>query len=992
MNQLEVIKAFRGDRQTKSNDNKNKGMDEHGERLKETKGGVATYVNENVEALEVKKDSIGGCELLIIDIKEINVINIIVYRPPRTYKTAFEKVVKEIDTALQEMESRQENRTIFMSGDFNFPFITWKRDTEDDYRWEEKECNSGSQEKEQFEMLNELSNKYQLTQIVTEETRGKNTLDLVYTNETKTVNEVTTIKTHYSDHKRIEIETTIKVKERMNGKITREMEENKFKELNIWSEEINWEAIGVRLEQIQWEKTNGITNSKNMLENLVDIIYELCQEGIKKKKKGGGGVPMKIKKKIGRIKKLRRKMKNKRCNKNVVEEEIVKLEKEIQEIKNEMSREAEEIAIENMIKNPKYLYALINKRNKKNRTNEIGPLEVEGKTFNKGEEVANRLTDEYSSEFTEKEVKRNEKGEIINGREEIERLFDKEEDGELTDITIEEKDIKDAIDSMDENSSAGPDGVPAYILKKLRDYLAKPLKLIFRKSLDEGKLPEMFKMAYITPIHKGGSRKKPGNYRPVSLTSHIMKVFEKIIKKNIVEYLEEKERFNKNQFGFMKGRGTQTQLLKHYDDIYEAMKERRRMDTVYLDFAKAFDKVDHEILMRKVKESGIGGKLGKWLVEFLWDRKFQVIANGCKSRIEKVTSGVPQGTVLAALLFIIMISDIDKDIIESIVRSFADDTRVNRVIRNKKDIKGLKEDLIRIYRWAEVNKMKFNEKKFEQISHGESPGIEVINYNNPKGEKIEIKNEIKDLGVIVGNDFRYKTHIERISRVGRIKCKQILREISTRKKKPMMRLFNAHVKSILEYCNTVWCPSEIGLIEEIESVQRYFTSKIEELKDYDYHGRLKEGRMYSLQRRRERRDAIWAWKMVNGIGENIFEYRFRKVKYEGTKHEFKIENPNIKTWWTEEGKRERVGDAEVNKIERGAKVRMAKVFNSLPYEVRSYKGETVEGFKTTLDKWLDKEVPDQPKLNGLYTAAKDNTIKCQNEMWRLQGGVSVYRN
>ena len=113
-------------------------------------------------------------------------------------------------------------------------------------------------------------------------------------------------------------------------------------------------------------------------------------------------------------------------------------------------------------------------------------------------------------------------------------------------------------------------------------------------------------MAYITPIHKGGSRRKPGNYRPVSLTSHIMKVFEKIIKKNIVEYLEEKERFKKNQFGFRKGRGTQTQLLKHYDDIYEAMKERRRMDTVYLDFAKSFDKVDHEILMRKVLKNGMG--------------------------------------------------------------------------------------------------------------------------------------------------------------------------------------------------------------------------------------------------------------------------------------------------------------------------------------------------------------------------------------------------
>ena len=272
--------AYRSDRQTKrSNGNKSKGKDEHGERLKENKGGVVTYVNENVEAIEIKKDSIGGCELLITDIKEINVINILVYRPPRTDKTAFEKVIKEIEATLEEMENRQENRTVYMSGDFNFPFITWKRDLEDDHRWEEKkECNSGTQEKEQFEMLNELSNKYQLTQIVREETRGKNILDLIYTNETKTVNEVTIMKTHYSDHKRIEIETTIRVNERMNEKINKEMEENKFKELNVRSDEINWRGIGERIEQIQWEKTNEITNPPNMLENLVDIIYELCRE------------------------------------------------------------------------------------------------------------------------------------------------------------------------------------------------------------------------------------------------------------------------------------------------------------------------------------------------------------------------------------------------------------------------------------------------------------------------------------------------------------------------------------------------------------------------------------------------------------------------------------------------------------------------------------------------------------------------------------------
>ena len=111
--------------------------------------------------------------------------------------------------------------------------------------------------------------------------------------------------------------------------------------------------------------------------------------------------------------------------------------------------------------------------------------------------------------------------------------------------------------------------------------------------------------------------KKKGNYRPVSLISHVMKIFEKVIKKNIIGHITKNEKFNKNQYGFVKGRSTQTQLLVHYDDIYEAMKERKRVDTVYLDFAKAFDKVDHGILMRKVKEHKIGGKIGKWIIEFL---------------------------------------------------------------------------------------------------------------------------------------------------------------------------------------------------------------------------------------------------------------------------------------------------------------------------------------------------------------------------------------
>merc|ERR1712121_622994 len=174
---------------------------------------------------------------------------------------------------------------------------------------------------------------------------------------------------------------------------------------------------------------------------------------------------------------------------------------------------------------------------------------------------------------------------------------------------------------------------------------------------------------------------KPEQYRPVSLTSHVMKVFERVMKKKIIEHLEKKKKINDGQHGFVPGRSTQTQLLCHYKDIYEALTEGKRMNTVFLDFAKAFDKVDHNILSEKVKKHGKGGKIGRWIMEFLRGQKFRVVANGCMSREENVISGVPQGTVLAAILYVIMVSDIDEDFKMCIIRCFVDNTRVNKKIK-----------------------------------------------------------------------------------------------------------------------------------------------------------------------------------------------------------------------------------------------------------------------------------------------------------------------
>ena len=161
--------------------------------------------------------------------------------------------------------------------------------------------------------------------------------------------------------------------------------------------------------------------------------------------------------------------------------------------------------------------------------------------------------------------------------------------------------------------------------------------------MDEGVVPAIFKMAYVAPVYKGGSKMVPANFRPVSLTSHVMKVFERVIKVQLVGHLVKNDLLKKNQHGFVAGRSTQTQLLQHYTDVFEAISEGVRLDTIYLDFDKAFDKVNHDILQRKITDHGIKGKVGMWIKDFLNNRKYRVMANGVMYDEQNVISGVPQG-------------------------------------------------------------------------------------------------------------------------------------------------------------------------------------------------------------------------------------------------------------------------------------------------------------------------------------------------------------
>ena len=205
------------------------------------------------------------------------------------------------------------------------------------------------------------------------------------------------------------------------------------------------------------------------------------------------------------------------------------------------------------------------------------------------------------------------------------------------------EDIKDAIDSLSNSASAGPDGFPAILQKKCKNELCHPLEIIYRETLDSSQIPQLLKNAFIIPIFKQGSRQDPANYRPVSLTSHLTKTFERVLRKCIVTHLEVKTKLNNAQHGFHSNRSCLTQLMQHYDDVLKMLENGDNCDSIYLDFSKAFDKVDHGILLHKMKEIGIDGKIALWISNFLQNRQQQVVVNGIRSKASAVISGVPRG-------------------------------------------------------------------------------------------------------------------------------------------------------------------------------------------------------------------------------------------------------------------------------------------------------------------------------------------------------------
>ena len=362
----------------------------------------------------------------------------------------------------------------------------------------------------------------------------------------------------------------------------------------------------------------------------------------------------------------------------------------------------------------------------------------DGEPTETDEEAANVLNKFFESVFTQEPAG------------DVPVLHARNGDTALRDCEFTIEDVKEQMIKLKHDKSPGPDGIHPCILSLCADEMAKPMFIIYKKSLEEGRLPREWKTARVVPIFKKGSKKSPGNYRPVSLTSIPCKMMEALIRKSILKHAEDLELLSKDQHGFMKGRSCLTNLLETFEEVTAMVDEGGGVDMVYLDYSKAFDSVPHRRLLSKLKSYGIEGKVWRWIEDFLIGRNQMVTVGDAESEWTDVTSGVPQGSVLGPILFVIYINDLPENV-NSSVKMFADDTKLYRHITTEDDREELQKDLDKLQKWSETWLLRFNASKCKRMHMGHSN--DGLNYHLG-GETIPHDSEEKDLGVIISEDCK----------------------------------------------------------------------------------------------------------------------------------------------------------------------------------------------------------------------------------------------
>ena len=580
----------------------------------------------------------------------------------------------------------------------------------------------------------------------------------------------------------------------------------------------------------------------------------------------------------------------------------------------------EDSIADNVKKAPKKLYSYIRAQQKVKAR--VGPLKhAGGKVTETDEEVAEVLKSFFESVFTK------ENSHPLPGfAEQVSH------EASLMDIEFTPKMVMEELKTLSKEKAPGPDGMSPALLSACAEQLARPLCTLFMKSMKMGQLPQDWKKAIIVPIFKKGARSDPSNYRPVSLTSQACKVMERLVKKHIVRHLEDNDLLSPHQHGFRKMRSCQTNLLDTFEEWTGILDQGQGLDIVYLDYKKAFDTVPHKRLIIKLNAYGLKGNMLRWLQDFLHNRQQQVRVGRGQSSWALVTSGVPQGSVLGPVLFLLYVNELPR-LLHSRVKMFADDMKLYRSVSSSRDVQLLQHDLDTLSQWADTWLLKFNISKCNVMHCGfQNPRAAYSIKQDGVPKSLEETDQEKDLGVIVESNLRPTTHCKKAANRGMTalrKLKGSFRTLSTRNFKP---IYNAFVRPHTEYCIQAVGPYMAQNFKTLERVQRRATKMVQGLKNVPYQERLKKLGLCGLEQRVLRGDLIETYKILTGKTKLDPDHFFERASSDRTRgHRLKL----------------KVKRAEHQQRMKFFSHRVIPHWNGLPEEVVS--AQTTNSFKNRLD-------------------------------------------
>lgn len=868
-------------------------------------GGVVIMIHKSLSSVVVEEDSWGNIEAVAstVFIGKKKLLLGCLYRPPGS-SAEYNARVREAIRGLSNTNAHQS----LLCGDFNFKEIDWINHNI-----------NGGPESEQMKFYDACQDAF-LHQHITQFTRvrGNDTpslLDLVFSKSELEVDEI-----HYkspigsSDHAVISFNFRLESDINVEGTSKWNYLRGNYEEMNQYLININWnELLKDKPVEVMWNTFLQIYR-----ESAEKFIPKLHVQPFSRKKPKW--MTMSLKRKI--------KAKEKAWERYVKRKTTHRYQHYCR-IRNTCTtavREAKFLFEQDLARetktNPKAFYAY-----------------ARSKTTIK-EEVTQLVKDDASLTTTNQEA-----GELLNR--EFQKVFQCEE-GNVPEIPIifngtelrvskfSVMDVKEEMSKLKSPSASGPDGVHPTVLKECCISLAFPLWCIFRESLRTGIVPTDWRLANITPIFKSGRKTDPLNYRPVSLTSVPCKVLEKLIRKDLVEHLEFNNILSQHQHGFRAKRSCLTQLLEYLEELETAIDEQESVDIIYLDCRKAFDTVPHKRLITKLKALGIRGQICNWITGFLQDRRQRVVVKGEFSSWRQVWSGVPQGSVLGPVLFLVYVNDI-LDNLTSNGKLFADDAKIYRKIKSSEDAITLQADLEKLEEWSLKWLLNFNERKCSVMHVGrENPGHSYT----LAGVQLNTTTSEKDLGVTITSDLKPSTHVSKVA----AKANQMLGRIRSTFTYMNIEMFKSLylglVRPQMEYAVQAWSPQGRGDINKLEKIQRRATKLVPELSDLSYELRLERLGLTTLEERRSRGDMIEVFKILNHY-ENIDAGQFFKVATTTTNtqvqtrgHHMKLIKPRHRTT-----KRNNFFNA-----------RVINQWNSLPENVVT--SSSVNAFKNNYDNYM----------------------------------------